>query len=390
MTDDTSDLTRRTVLGGLAGLGAAGAGIATFSSTAAANSSLSVNASNVSIQNDRGDLTGVTADPTLRVEWEGFDTAVGKVFVAMLAKTESMSEFSPVFRTTPWLISNGDGNPAYINGWRSGGDAGIDYSKPGTSGWLEFPRPISTALELSQESRVNQDAATAAFGEPVASNGVRLVTEAGRPNYSDVTFDDGDGGDLENYLDGNSIGNTYPDVLSDVDDKYVKTVDIDGGTEDVLQNGTYGAAADTDEFDVADDGATESTSVTIRYVVGFYSVNDAVVWSEPSNEPGWGDDYDDSALDTDWFEGVRPSDVKQTDQGNSVLIMDGSDGYDSVTEAGDGNFDSPATNDYGQLTALAPDHPAALTDDTGFDVTVTNEVSSSDGSGDSNTGASGS
>lgn len=372
MSDDSNPtLGRRSVLAGAAGLTIAGAGVGAFSSSVAgANSSLEITGGSGSLANDRGDLTQVSIDPTLRVEWDNFDTAVGKVFVAVLAKTPDQDRYYPAFRTTPWLNSDGNGNPAKINGWRKANPA-IEYSKPGTSGYLEWKKPLSTVAELSAAARDKEE--FIARTKPVADNGIRLITEAGKPNYEDTLTDS----EYEQYINGNSLGNTYSTVVEGVDDEYVKTY----SGNPVLQNGYYGAVADTSAYDVSEDGTERTTPVDIRYLVGFYTVNEAVVWSEPSNGLSWGDEVTDDAVDTDWFSDVRPSDVQSTpNQNNSVLVMNGSDGYPDITEKGD--FDA-ATNDYRALYD-AEDHPAVLAENTQFEVTVTNEASSTGGSGDNN------
>lgn len=364
MSDDNmSKLTRRSVLGGVAALGIGGAGVATMSETvsAGASSSLTVDSGPAELSNDRGDLSGVTVDPTLRVEWEGFDQPVGKVFVAILGKTEKMETFYPLFRMTPWLTSDGNGNPAKINGWRYN-DPAVDYTKPGTEGHYELKRPLSEALTLSAQARGNTPGG-------VANNGIRVITEEGRPNYEGVDYG---GSSYENYIDGNSIGNNIGDVVEGVDQKYVE----DGA----LQNGYYGAVADTDEFDSTTDGDTESTDITLRYVVGFYSVDRSVVGVDD------GATVTEEDVSSDWFSDVSADEV-EGDNGNSVFLMNGTDGYPSLNDAGDGEFDSPSTNDYGQLYALADEHPAALADNTRFTVSVTNEPSSTDGSGESNSEA---
>lgn len=370
MSDDSNrTLSRRSVLASAAGLTVAGAGVGAFSSSVAgASSSLDVSSGSATLANDRGDLTRISIDPTLRVEWKNFDTAVGKVFVAVLAKTPEQDRYYPAFRTTPWLTSDGNGNPAKINGWRYN-DPAIDYSKPGTSGYLEWKRPLSKVAELSAAARGSEE--FTARTKPVADNGIRLITEAGKPNYADYLSES----QYEQYIDGNSMGNTFPTVLEEASDEYTESY----GEYSVLQNGYYGAVADTSFYDVSEDGERETNPVDIRYVVGFYTVNEAVVSAEPSS-----DGSTEDALDTDWFSDVRPSDV-QSSNGNSLLVMNGEDGYPDIT-AGEGT--SPATNDYSALYGIK-EHPAVLTDETRFNVAVQNEASSAGGSGSNNGDVSG-
>jgi hypothetical protein len=72
--------------------------VATLSGSVAAGE-VDIGATNpAKATNDRENLTRSTVDPTFRVEWDGFDTAVGKVLCLVEGKEQSESAYTPAFR----------------------------------------------------------------------------------------------------------------------------------------------------------------------------------------------------------------------------------------------------------------------------------------------------
>jgi len=231
MSDDSLNLKRRGVLGGITALAVGGAGLGALSSSASAGeSSLSITTSDVRVENDRGDLSTVSVDPTFDISWEGFDQAVGEVTFSILAKGPQQDEYTPLFRTAPWLIpdSVGGSTPAKKNGWRDEDEPPMTYSKPGTSGSIQFNDPLSTVITKSAKARGNDPG-------PVADNNGVTVAADSAPDYQSYIDQQGlDSNDINQYLSGNEVGDT-PSKLKRA-----------GAT---LANGTYGAGFDTDAFD---------------------------------------------------------------------------------------------------------------------------------------------
>lgn len=349
---------RRTYLKTVGGIASAttigGVGLFAMSGGAAAQSGVSITANDpTQVSNDRGDLTKVTIDPSFRVEWDNFDTAVGKVMVVIEARTKENGSvqgegWTPVLRTTPWLTEDVSQN----------GGPHIDYSKPGTTGYFEITGTLGEALAYASRVRTGNN-------EPKARP-IEVVNEIGRPDYGSETFPD-NSVTTESYLNGSSIGGadqTY-DVIGD------QIVNNFPGAD----AGYYGAAIDTSNFDVNEDGTSDADTVELRYTIAFYTVNWVTEdWYE-GPQPGEG-----------WMEHVRDSDIQTDDKGNSLLVMNGEDGYPDIT---DYEATSEASNHYGALQSIANDHPSVMTSQTSFAVSVANEQSETSGSGTSNTGAEG-
>lgn len=328
-----------------------GAGLIAMTGGASAQSGLSMTAADPTIvSNDRGELTKVTTDPQFRVEWANFDQAVGKVLFLVEARTQEDGEwqtrnpasastdyFVPIFRATPWLTKNKKQN----------GDDHIDYSKPGTTGYLEFKDPISKALHAAVYHR------TGSVPSDVPRP-IEVVNEAGRPDYASLDYSD-HASDLDRFLLGTSIGGAADDF--DLANHFP-------GAE----AGLYGAAIGTGDFDVPTDGVTDVDVVELRYTVALLTVNDS--WR--------GADY---AGPDSWFADVPDDEVTQ---GHSTLAMEGDGEYPSVTDHGAG---SASAKYYPAYHEMADSHPAVLVDTVAFEVGVENELSTNDGSGDSNTGA---
>jgi hypothetical protein len=387
---------------GTAGVAVAGTGLGSiaFSGSSAA-ASVDIGATNPgSVTNDRGDLRKVTIDPTFRVEWDNLDTAVGKVFYVIEGRTRdngTWSDWSPVFRSTPWLTP------------QSGKPAGVNVSKPGTSGHLDFYVPLSTFLNRSSTNRDN-DNPSPGFGSTGKAEDPRplprpieVVNELGRPDYenADVNYPNGH----ESYLAGNSVGSA-DDAYSELDNGNlsrtaggeIETGDSsltdNGGTLPLVNNfpgaesGYYGAADDTSRFDVDEDGASDTDTVEIRYTFALQTLTEGDVpyftgSNFDENYSSAEDPVDTAVREDSWLENVRPADVNT---GNSELVMDGTDGYPSITNNG---ANTAASNVYDAYQAIADSHPAVISTTAQFTVSVTNAAGDSGVTGDTGAGASG-
>jgi hypothetical protein len=392
-------------VGSTAAIGGAITGGSVLFGSAAAQSNLTIDANDVGpITNDRGDLARVTIDPELTISWDNFDEAVGAVFVAIEARAREDGEFgdwSPIFRTTPWLVPND----------RINGDQYIEYTKPGTTGSFSYTS-IVNAIERAEATRGEP-----ASWSPVDENGgIIVANEAGRPDYESVL----DANTLNNYLGGNSIGNTPSTVASEL------------GKEQ-LANGVYGPAFGTENLDVEEDGTSDADQIELRYTVELLEVSLAIFrsvtgYDAPANATPTGGEngetltpediyteleslYDEQAgewagkdgvsLDNaDWFEYVEPRDITVYAFSNGAFDpseyyyysqheppMNGEE-YPDVGSADDGEY-AATTRDLGQLRA-ASNNPAIMVANSTFTVTVQNEQSSSDASGATNPQASGS
>ncbi|MFC7070950.1 hypothetical protein [Halobaculum lipolyticum] len=347
MSDDNmSKLTRRSVLGGVATLGIAGAGVASFTGTVAgASSTLSISSGDADVANDRGDVSRVTADPSFTVDWDGLDDAVGKVFFLLEARVGDQDEFSPLYRATPWL--------------------GAD--EIGTAG--SFTRPNSENGGLG----------------PLV-----VADEDGEPDYTTFDFSNLGGVDLGSYLDGTSMSssdNYVPGGPSP--DSSTVVVPSDQPMQNNYPNadaGYYGAASDTAPFDNGDPTTTGETVVALRYTVELQRPNLSQlkyrVDYEDIDGVGSTDEFqalpegEQKSVAAEQIDGLEVSDI---DDGNSTIVMNGEDGnYE---------FDTPSGIPYSEMQNNADDHVGILTDTTEFTVSVTNQPDTSGGSGSSNSEA---
>lgn len=382
---------RRTALKtlGTTSVVAAGAGLGTFafSERGSAQSSTAISANSPStVANDRGDVSKVTIDPEFRVEWENFDTAVGKVFYVIEGKVGSDSDntgYWPVFRSTPWLTS--------------GSLSGVDQSKPGTTGYHEFTDPLSDVMEQSSEARTGDDKTEDPRSLPRA---IQIANELGRPEYDNADYADINGVTADSYLAGNSVGGA-DEAYTYLDDGEIAKTEgssAEFGSSDLNNNkgdlplvnnfpgaasGYYGAVTDTERFDVGTDSTSKTTTVTLRYTFALQTVNESSVQYFTENDFGNYSGVDDAVRNDPQFENVRPSDVNS---GNSVLVMNAEDGYPDITNNGAGD---PAANNYDAYQTVAGNHPAVISTETSFPVTVENEAAEATATGDSNTNASG-
>lgn len=362
----------------LKGIGAAGVvsvlGLGSISGSAFGASSR-ISATNPSaVSNDRGDLTRVTVDPTFRVEWEGLDTAVGKVFYVIEARTRddgNWRDWSPVFRSTPWLT------PGTIQG--------VNHSKPGTTGFYEITDPLSAIMNRSSAEWGAKDEDPRSL-----PRAIEVVNEFGRPDYENADFSSHPAS-ASTYLAGNSVGSA--DAATEQLDNWEisgpegvppddGSSSLDGPNGDLplvnnfpgAESGYYGAAQGTEHFDVDEDGTSDTDTVQIRYTFALQTINQSMLGAV-------GDDVGEG-----WLEYVRQDDVRE-DDGNSVLVMNGEDGYPDITQHG---ANSPASVHYDAYQAVAGNHPSVVSTTSQFTVSVTNEASSSTvTSGDSGTGAEG-
>lgn len=393
---------RRDQLFGTAGVAAAGTGLGSiaFSGNSAA-ASVDIGATNPgSITNDRGDLSKVTIDPTFRVDWSDLDTAVGKVFYVIEGRTRdngNWSNWSPVFRSTPWLTP--------------GSLQGVDASKPGTSGHLEFTDPLSKIMNRSSANRDNNNPSPG-FGSTGKAEDPRplprpieVVNELGRPDYESADYSNINGVDASTYLAGNSMGgadSAYSNLdngeLSRTAGGAIETGEssLDNNRKQLplvnnfpgAESGYYGAADDTSRFDVDEDGASDTDTVEIRYTFALQTLTESDVpyftGSNFDENYSSADDPVEAAIREDsWLENVRPDDVNT---GNSELVMDGTDGYPSITNNG---ANTAASNVYDAYQAIADSHPAVISTTAQFTVTVTNEAGDSGVTGSTGAGTGG-
>ncbi|RLM59825.1 hypothetical protein DVK02_03610 [Halobellus sp. Atlit-31R] len=380
--------TRRRLLAGLGGAISMGAGFTALSGSAVGASATISSQNPGAVKNDRGDLTRVTIDPAFRVEWEGLDTAVGKVFVLFEGRTREdgqWSDWSPIFRMTPWLTPS------------TKTLSGVDTSKPGTTGFYELNDPLSQIMERDAASRGNAGTSSGYLDDGRAEDPralprpIEVVNEFGRPDYENADFGDHPTS-ASTYLAGSSMGaadaaTEYLDSweLSGPEDVPVGTGDssLPGPNGDLplvnnfpgAEAGYYGAAQSTDHFDVDEDGASDTDTVQIRYTFALQSMN--------SSMRGFlSDDFGEG-----WLEYVRSDDVVEDGSGNSVLLMNGTDGYPDITNRG---ANGPGSIDYDAYQSVASDHPSVISTTSQFTVTVKNETASSTVSGGgSGTGAEG-
>ena len=298
----------------------------------------------------------------------------------------TQTKWWPLFRSTPWLTPN------------LGTLSGVDDSEPGTTGSLEFSNRLSSVMNQSSIDRGAVDEDPRNLPRPI-----QVVNELGRPDYDNP----GSGGyptSKDAYLSGTSVGSA-DDAYRDLDNGRRALAQGEaaefgnsslqpdnGGNLPLVNNypgaesGYYGAASGTDQFDVGKDDTSESTMVELRYTFALYTINEGNLESFTENDLNGYNDIDEAVRQDPHLDNVRRSDIESDGQGNSVLVMDGEDGYPSITDEGAG---SAADNDYDALQAIADDHPAVISTTSEFMVDVENEAADSGASGDSNTGASG-
>ena len=330
--DGLKDADRRTVLRYIGGTGAvaAGTGLGVTALTgSAAAATVDISSSNPdTLESDAGEVDEVFIEPSLSVTWDGMDDVVGKVRVLVEAATGEIDldppeveslEYMPVFRAT-----------GYANGTSNESE---DESGPGTNGefhinWFDGDEQIS----------VYDD-------------------DDGAPDYEAGAYNCG--ATMDSYLDGTLMGDP-----------------IDA------QNGYYGAAGTTDEFEAETDTGTTTTTVYLRYTISLHAPDASFITE---------DRYDLDAED------VRPhspivmvgGDQDQYpdlsgDEYGTTVTADEAEGYDDL-EAGD--FVAATAVPYDTLQE-STDHPAIMSAHTHFDVTVDNEAAEAGVSGESSAGAS--
>jgi hypothetical protein len=339
------ELDRRTVLGTVGSLAVAGSGLAFFSTDSEATAAVNITAGNPStVKNDRGDVSRVTINPTFRVEWSGLDVAVGKVFYLVEAKVGN-GDWMPIFRSTPWLT------PGHQS------IQGVSQSKPGTTGHLEFEDGLAAILNRSTADGDGQDDYGLPRALTVAGDG-----KFGKPDYDAIDYSQLGGVTKESYFGGNSIGGA-PSAMIDAGEPLSNH--FPGAN-----SGAYGAAAGTSELDHEADGGTDATTVRLRYTFELLTVNTSMK------------NYVGDPLGTGWFENVRSSDVREDSMGNSVLVMNGEDGYPDIS----GGDYGAGSQDYDELQA-ARQHPGIMVEQAAFNVRVKNEGSKTGVTGQSNSDA---
>jgi hypothetical protein len=215
-------LTRRQVLGGVAGLAVGGVGIGAFSRPGAAlRTSFRVN--DVDVRNDTGDVTRVFIRPTFDVRWGGFDEPVGRVRIVVEAKTRGEETYQPVFQMTPVL----DGDNEF--GREQGGTSG-HYLADGDDRWWE----------------------------------ITLFDEAGRPPYETLS---GYPAGVEAYLNG-TVQGAAADAPTWNGEPFVNN-------DFPVDEGYFGAAGTTDAFESTVDGENRTTTVDVRLTIALLAPPDA-------------------------------------------------------------------------------------------------------------------
>jgi hypothetical protein len=343
---------RRNLLKTMGGIGAAatvaGAGIGTLSGSAAAQSGVSITASNLDAgSNDRGDISQVTIDPDFTVNWDNFDDAVGKVFYLVEAKVGD-GAWQPIFRATPWLSAE----------------------------------QIGTTGTYDQSS-----------GLPLV-----IADEEGKPDYSSFNFDDLSGVDLESYLDGTSMqssdnyvpGQPAPDAGDEV---------VVPASEPMQNNlpdadaGYYGAASDTEPFDSDVDGESNKANVQVRYTlelqrpnlsqlkysIDYTQINGIDATSDPETTFASLPVDEQKTIAVEQIDGLKESDI---DTGNSKIVMNGEDGNKKFGS----NYANGTGISYDALQNNADNHVGIIVETAQFDVTIANEAATTSGSGTSGTG----
>ncbi|WP_157745953.1 hypothetical protein [Halorubrum trapanicum] len=329
------------------GIGAAtvagGAGVVSMTGGAAA-STVSISATGPStVSNDRGDVSKVTVDPAFNVNWSGLDDAVGKVFWLLEAKVAG-GDWQPIYRATPWLSAE-------------------DIGTSGT-----FSRPNSNNGGLG----------------PLV-----IADEQGRPDYDGWNWGSYGDADLSSFLSGTSLGSA---------ENYVNGSEPVGSGPTPQNNfpdqnaGYYGAASDTAPFDNNNDdagnGSSETTTVQLRYTielqrpnlsqlkyrVDYDQIEDVADEEEFSNLA----DSEQKSIAVEQIDGLEESDI---DEGNSRLVMEGEDGYQSFDSYSDG-----AGIPYNVLRNNT-DHVGIIVETAQFGVSAQNLGSDSGVTGDSNTAA---
>jgi hypothetical protein len=337
------------------GIGAAtvagGAGVMSMTGGAAA-STVSISAAGPgTVSNDRGDVSKVTVDPAFNVNWSGLDDAVGKVFWLLEAKVAG-GEWQPIYRATPWLSAE-------------------DIGTSGT-----FNRPNSNNGGLGP---------------------LIIADEQGRPDYEGWNWSSYGDADLSTFLSGTSLGSAG---------NYVNGSDPVGSGPTPQNNfpdqnaGYYGAASDTAPFDNNNDdagnGSSDTTPVELRYTIELQRPNLSQMKYRVTVEKDFGsgpDRYLDDGSQTKWsdlteseqkeyaasqIDGLQVSDI---DSGNSRIVMEGEDGYQSFDSYSDG-----AGIPYNVLRDNT-DHVGIIVETAQFGVSAQNLGSDSGVTGDSNAGA---
>jgi hypothetical protein len=148
----------------------------------------------------------LTANPAFRVEWEDFDTAVGKVFYLVEAKVGDRN-YWPIFRSTPLHTPD----HAELKG--------VVQSKPGTTGHLEFADPLGDVLARATEARSDpQRVGTKEWENLPLPRPLTVVDASGRPDYRGFFEQHDTNTGYEGYVGGNSIGNAPERML---DERYI-------------------------------------------------------------------------------------------------------------------------------------------------------------------------
>lgn len=307
-----------------------GGGVFTATQTVGAQSGLSIQSNDATVSNDRGNVTEVTINPDFDVNWRNFDDAVGKVFWLVEARVDG-GDWHPIYRATPWLSPE----------------------EMGTTGTLELD---------DFESRL----------------GRRLVIADanGAPDYDGADWGNYGPGSQQTYMNGVSMGSA-----SQASNQLELTLQNNFPSQNA---GYYGAAASTkpypqSPFDETSDGTQSSTEVELRYTVELQRPNRSQLEYIFDNAPYRRYDPGSEATLEDLADAATRAAPEGTeilasdiDEGNSVIAMNGEDGYPDFSNYSDG-----AGIPYNVLRDNASDHPAIVLSETSFDVITVNEQSQS-------------
>jgi len=354
MSKKTLSISRRKVLGGMGAAALAAGGVTALSGGAAAQSSASgITSNGVTVSDDRGQVGKVTIDPSFDLNWSGFDDAVAKIMVVIEAAVKpnggSWSNYTPIFRMTPWLDPGG----------HSG--SGLNSTGPGTTGHFHVNEKLSALIASdSRYAHYHQTDWNAKPPRPVPRP-LEVTNRKGRPGYEGANYNYY-GGSASSYLGGGSLGHAYNAETNLVENQGLPLVN----NLPTVDAGYYGATANSSVFENTTDGSNQTGQVALRYTFAFLRANMSYMKYKYNNGTAFSDPQAAAAASNGTFEA---SDI---DTGNSAVCM--SNGQTSK------NYASLQSQ-----TALA----SILSTVIKFDVSVTNQAASATSSGTSNTGATG-
>jgi len=340
---------------GAAGTAAGLGGLSVLESGGAFAQISRIDANDVTVSNDRGELHKVTIDPTFKLDWSGFDDVVAKIMMVVEGRYGKTSSYTPIFRMTPWLDPGGNSG------------SGLNSSGPGTSGHFYVNSPLSQII--AGDSRYTTDPYSSPLPRPVPRP-LEVVNEAGRPDYESVSDSTYPGGSESGYLGGGNMGSASAAETSLVDGAGLPLVN----NFPTVDAGYYGAAEAAADANPASDGSSADTAVVLRYTYGFIRANLSYMKYKYNGGTAFTGSTDaekiQNAVDAAHAAGDTYWEVSDIDAGNSAFCM--------TTETSK-NYANARTN-IGE--------PIVLSDTGTFTVTLDNVAAASGGSVTSGTGGS--